>query len=85
VERAEQVRIFGEPYENRARCEVLTGFSGHADQSGLIAWVEAMQRRPKHVYLVHGEEEPAAALQQVLQQRLGIRAEYPVWKQKVEV
>ncbi|MBE2182844.1 MAG: MBL fold metallo-hydrolase, partial [Anaerolineae bacterium] len=83
VERAPQVRIFGEPYENRARCEVLNGFSGHADRDGLIAWVDAMQKRPKNIYLVHGEIEPATALAENLQGRFDLKASVPDWKQVV--
>lgn len=83
VDRAPEVRIFGEPYNNRAHCEVLNGFSGHADRDGLIAWVDAMQRRPKNIYLVHGEVEPATALAENLKTRFGVNASVPEWKQTV--
>lgn len=72
-----KVRIFGEEYANNAHKVALGGFSGHADQPELIAWVGAMQRQPKHVYLVHGEADAASALQTALSDQLGVTAHYP--------
>ncbi len=58
-----RVNIFGEPYTVRARIETIDGFSAHADRRGLLAWVGHMDKeRLRHIALVHGEPEPAAAL-----------------------
>jgi metallo-beta-lactamase family protein len=85
VEGAPHVRIFGEMYDNRARTEVLNGFSGHADADGLLDWVGGMTRRPKQAFLVHGEPEPAAVLAARMSAEQGIPTTVPVWKQKVTV
>ena len=71
VEGNEEVRIFGEKYAVRARIEVLTGFSGHADREGLLAWTGAMQKKPTHTFVVHGEEDSANALAEALRSELG--------------
>ena len=71
VEGAQKVNIFGEPFHVRAKVEVLTGFSGHADQDELLAWADTMQKKPAHTFIVHGEEEAAQALQDSLVNRLG--------------
>lgn len=58
-----RVRIFGEPYTVRARVEAIDGFSAHADRRGLLAWAAGFAKaRLRHIALVHGEPEPAAAL-----------------------
>ncbi|MCX7853738.1 MAG: MBL fold metallo-hydrolase [Caldilineales bacterium] len=58
-----RVRIFGESYTVRARVEAIDGFSAHADRHGLLAWAAGFDKtRLRHIALVHGEPEPAAAL-----------------------
>jgi len=66
VEGAREVRIFGEEYRVRAEVDVLNGFSGHADHNGLVQWADAFKRRPRQVFLVHGEVEAATKLAQAL-------------------
>lgn len=85
VDREPHVRIFGEQYDNRARTEVLSGFSGHADRDELIGWVGAMERKPKRTFLVHGEGPAQHSLAQAITARYGLQVEVPEWKAQVEV
>lgn len=71
VEGVSPVRIFGEEYTVRARVEVINGFSGHADRSELLAWAAAIGKRPRHTFLVHGEEAAAQALADGLRTEAG--------------
>ncbi|MBI5955937.1 MAG: MBL fold metallo-hydrolase [Chloroflexi bacterium] len=66
------VRIFGEEYEVRARVEAINGFSAHADRDDLLGWISRTKDSLKGVYVVHGEEGPARALAQGIQE-LGVR------------
>jgi metallo-beta-lactamase family protein len=66
------VRIFGEEYEVRAKVEAINGFSAHADRDDLLRWTSRTKDRLKGVYVVHGEEGPARALAQGIQE-LGVR------------
>jgi len=52
----------GEKILIRANVEQLTGYSAHADQRGLIEWVEAMPEKPGRIKLVHGDPEAQKAL-----------------------
>ena len=70
VEGQEKVRIFGEEFPLRARVEIITGFSGHADREGLLAWAGTMEKKPRHTFLVHGEAESTAALAAALEEEL---------------
>ncbi len=74
VDGAEEILIFGEEHKVRARLEVLTGFSGHADRAGLLAWAGAMQKKPHHTFVVHGEEASATAFAEALTTELGFAA-----------
>lgn len=67
VERQPVVKILGEEYQLKAEVITLNGFSGHADRDELIAWVRHFSRRPRHTYIVHGEEKASFALRDALQ------------------
>jgi metallo-beta-lactamase family protein len=62
VEKQPRVRIFGDEYKLNARVQVINGYSGHADQNGLLEWALSLKGRLKKVFLVHGEPKPAEAL-----------------------
>ena len=55
VQGASEVKLFGEPISVNAEIYNLEGFSGHADQHGLIDWLSGFQTAPKQIFLVHGE------------------------------
>ncbi|MCJ7513808.1 MAG: MBL fold metallo-hydrolase [Anaerolineales bacterium] len=63
AEGAERVRIFGEEYPVAAKVVSLNGLSAHADQAFLVDYARATQATLRKIFLVHGEPEPAAALQ----------------------
>ena len=75
-EGAKKVRLFGEEIAVRAEMALLPGVSGHADQAGLLAWVDAMAEKPATVFVNHSEDGPAAALAGKLRER-GCAAEIP--------
>lgn len=63
------VRIFGDWHRVRARIERIEGFSAHADRSELLRWFASLGRVPDRTFIVHGEEEAAAALSSELRSR----------------
>lgn len=85
VEGAKRVRIFGDEHEVRAKVEVLLGFSGHADRDEMVNWIGAMKRRPKHVFLVHGEEAAMADFKGTLTGKFDMQVDIPVEGQKFTV
>lgn len=71
VEGETLIKIFGEEYHRRAKVVVLNGFSGHADHPGLVRWAGAFKKRPREIFLVHGEIPAAEALATSLKGELG--------------
>ena len=69
LEGATNVKLFGEEIEVRAEITQLTGMSGHADQTGLLRWVEHFDQKPRRVFVVHGEDEVENEFTALLQQR----------------
>lgn len=57
-----RVKILGEEIDVKAEIYDLEGFSGHADQNVLLDWVENFKKKPKKIFIVHGEEDVATAL-----------------------
>lgn len=53
---AGSVRLFGEDIIVAAEIKMLPGISGHADRDGLFAWLSALGKKPKRVFVNHGEE-----------------------------
>lgn len=81
VERREKVRIFGEEHPLRAEVKVLNGFSAHADRDELRDYAFRVHARSggrlKRIFLVHGEEEPQAALAEYLKETLKVQVFSP--------
>ena len=77
VDGARSVRIFGEEIPVRARVATLGGFSAHADQTALLAWLANLRKAPRQLYLVHGEADVAEAFAARIEERLGWRARIP--------
>jgi metallo-beta-lactamase family protein len=86
VDKERSVRIFGEEYDVRAEVLVLDGFSGHADHRGLLEWADAFKKRPRQVFLVHGEPDSARSLARALKDDLKYEAVHiPALHTTVEV
>jgi metallo-beta-lactamase family protein len=64
-----QIKVQGDWISARAEVLALDGLSGHADRQGLLDWVLALPRAPKHVYLMQGEPEAADSLRQAITER----------------
>jgi metallo-beta-lactamase family protein len=71
VERQPLLKVFGEEVALRARVEIISGYSAHADRTELHAWVSAARaqsRSLQQVWLVHGEPEAQDAFAATLAQ-----------------
>ena len=78
IDGAEKVKIFGEEFNVKARIEYIEGYSGHADQTGLIAFASSFRtKRPKHIFLLHGEYDSQLVLKEKLKNELGVDIDIP--------
>ncbi|MEG3029277.1 MAG: MBL fold metallo-hydrolase [Oscillospiraceae bacterium] len=60
IEGADEVKLFGETIEVKAEIKQLAGISGHADNNGLVKWIDSIAEKPSKVFIVHGEDEAAS-------------------------
>lgn len=87
---ATTVKLDGQVREVRCRIRSISGFSAHADEPELLAWLGRFGegRRPgnpgfpRRVFLVHGDPEAQAALAPKVR-RLGFEVHVPVWHEQV--
>ncbi len=76
LEGTDHVHLFGEEIAVMAEIRALKGTSGHADQKGLIDWLSRFEKKPRTVYLNHGNEEAVSELSARLQDK-GYAVETP--------
>ena len=70
VDKAAKVRLFGEEVAVRASIHTIGGLSAHADQAGLLDWLQGFKSVPQSVFVVHGEPEASAVLAQSIREEL---------------
>ncbi len=83
-------RIDGQEFAVRCDVRSISGFSAHADQPGILAWlgnfVEGRKPGdpgvPRRVFIVHGDPDAQAAIEPAIQ-TLGLPTMAPHWHQRV--
>lgn len=72
-----KVKLLGEEIEVNLSIYDLEGFSAHADQKTLLNFIDKFKRKPKKIFLTHGEEGPASVLSAIIKERFNIDAIIP--------
>ena len=85
VNGAKKVTIFGEEFAVNARIEYIEGYSGHADQQWLMNFVYSFITKPKHIFLVHGEDESQEVLRNKILEETGIGVSIPEYGETYEL
>jgi metallo-beta-lactamase family protein len=85
IEHARTVRIHGADVIVNARVAKLNSMSAHADSTEILRWLRQFHRPPSRTFIVHGEPEAAAALQQKISAELGWNTTIAEYLQKVEL
>lgn len=72
-----KVKILGEEIKVLAEIYSIEGFSGHADQKGLMDWLKGFKKFPEKVFVVHGEEHSAKKLAELIKKTFNVDAVVP--------
>ncbi|WP_122572715.1 MBL fold metallo-hydrolase RNA specificity domain-containing protein [Pseudomonas viridiflava] len=67
------VELDRERFDIRAGVSTVNGYSAHADQAGLVAFVTGMDEWPAQIRLVHGEPTAKKSLGQVLERKYSLQ------------
>lgn len=69
--RPEKVRIGGKEVRVNATIEFMPDYSAHADYADTIRWLRGFQRRPRNIFLVHGDPDALEGLEGHIKSSLG--------------
>jgi metallo-beta-lactamase family protein len=87
---ATRVRLDGREVDVRCKVRSISGFSAHADEPQLLAWLAGFATgrkagdpgHPRRVFLVHGDPEAQIALEPKVRE-LGLETYVPRWHETV--
>lgn len=79
-----EVDILGETMKVRASIHYMGGLSLHADKKGLLEWVNRLKKRPKKIFIVHGEGKNIETFTRELTHR-NYNASMVEFQQEIEV
>ncbi|MBD78650.1 MAG: MBL fold metallo-hydrolase [Crocinitomicaceae bacterium] len=70
-----ELKFFGKYHRVFANIHLLKNMSAHADQKELLLWIKRMSKKPKRIFINHGEPVSADSLRVKIQDELGIICE----------
>jgi metallo-beta-lactamase family protein len=76
------VRILGQSYAVRMKIEETDAFSAHAGMNDLQLWLNNFKSPPKHIFLIHGEEESILSLENYLNSKGGWVVSAPTYMEE---
>lgn len=71
------LKIHGEMYPMTANIVSLSSTSAHADYLEIIEWLRTFPKKPKQIYITHGEPDASLALKQHIEKKLFIDCHIP--------
>ncbi len=74
---AKEVKILGETIDVKAEITLLSGISGHADQAGILNWLNHFEKKPSMIFVNHGDDDSCTGLAEVIREKTGIEAAAP--------
>lgn len=80
-----EVRILGQMLPVKATIARAHGFSAHADRREMLEWLQHFQKRPRQVFLIHGEKESAESFQTYLAEQTGWNVSVPAYLDEVVI
>lgn len=77
IDGADSIKLFGEQIAVHAHVENLNGISGHADRDMILAWLKAMGKAPRQVFVNHGEDTVCDNFVKTVEEQLNYPATAP--------
>ena len=77
IDGADTVRLFGEEITVEAHIESLSGISGHADRDQMLSWLASMPRKPRQIFVNHGDDQVTDRFAETIEKTLAIPSAAP--------
>ena len=84
VDGATKIKVYGEDVIIKAKIHTINGFSAHADQNGLIEWMDKFTRLDK-IFLIHGERDKQEIFQKEIEKRLHKKSHIVKYAEKIGI
>ena len=78
---AESVKIHGEYVRIRADVQLLDTLSAHADEDGILRWLQGFERPPTRTFVTHGEPAAADSLRHRIEETLRWDVRVPEYRE----
>ncbi|MGM0395504.1 MAG: MBL fold metallo-hydrolase RNA specificity domain-containing protein [Bacillota bacterium] len=72
-----KVKLLGEDIHVGLEIYDLEGFSAHADRKYLLDWIDKFEKKPRKIFIVHGEREASEAFSRQIEERFEIQTIIP--------
>jgi metallo-beta-lactamase family protein len=82
---AKTIRVYGQDVPVNAEVVSLGAASAHADADEILAWLGSAPRRPRAVFLVHGEPNAADELRKRIERELHWEARVPEYRDIIDL
>ncbi len=79
------VKIFDEEIAVNAEIKYLDAFSGHADKDLLLDWIDKFTKKPKNIFIVHGEYEVQKVFQEEITKKFNIPSCIPNYEETYDI
>jgi metallo-beta-lactamase family protein len=83
VDGARSVKIFGESVDVNAKVFTIGGFSAHADQNDLLAWVSNFRESKPRVFVIHGEQSSREIFADKVRSSFGFEVHIPSYRERL--
>lgn len=85
LEGDKEIKIHGKYYPVLATIIEIKGLSAHGDQNDLLHWLSDLENKPKKIFIVHGENQPADDLRIKIQEKYGYECSVALMGHEVEL
>jgi metallo-beta-lactamase family protein len=72
-----ELKIHGKYYQIKAKVANTDTMSGHADQSEMLEWMKKIKKKPKKIFLVHGESQSLNSFRVKIKDEIGVEVLVP--------
>jgi metallo-beta-lactamase family protein len=85
LEGANEIKIHSKYYPVLATIMEIKGLSAHGDQNDLLNWLSDLDEKPKKIFIVHGENEPADELGIKIEEKYDYDCSVAMMGQEIEL
>lgn len=72
-----ELRVYGKTVSFQMEVAEIEGLSAHANHTELLDWLSNVEQKPERIFIVHGEQESAEALQKGIRETYDWDSEIP--------